>query len=80
MLPQQIFKSLEKPTINLQIQYTNLITIDMLPVSLNIIELCGTETFGKPLYQHLAKFHKSYTLKFGNEKLERAIKKSEKLK
>ena len=52
----------------------------MSPVLIDIDKLRGTtETLGESLFNNSAKFHKSCKLKFGNEKLQRAMKKSQKV-
>ena len=50
--------------------------IEMSPVFIDVNKLRGTETLGESLYNNSAKYHKSCKLKFGNEKLQRAIKKN----
>ena len=52
--------------------------IGLPPVTLNIDDLNGSRTLEESLYQNAATFHKTYKLKFGNEKLERAMKKANK--
>ena len=51
--------------------------IDSLPVPLDIEELSDSKSLGASLFHHAAKFHKKCKLKFGNEKLEKAMKRSE---
>ena len=52
--------------------------IGLSPVPLNIDDLSGSRTLEESSYQNAAKFHKSCKLKFGNEKLERTMKKANK--
>ena len=52
--------------------------ISLLPVPLNIDDLSGSGTLGESLYQNGVKFHKTCKLKFGNQKLEREMKKANK--
>ena len=49
-------------------------SLNLLPVPLNFNELSGGTVLGTSLLNHKAKFHKTCKLKFGNEKLEKAIK------
>ena len=52
-------------------------SLNLLPVPLNLDELSGGTALGTSLLNHNAKFHKTCKLKFGNEKLEKAIKRHE---
>ena len=47
----------------------------MLPTPIDVQLLTGSTTLGESLELNSAKFHKSCKLKFGKEKLERALKK-----
>ena len=49
-------------------------SLNLLPVPLNLDELSGGTALGTSLLNHKAKFHKTCKLKFGNEKLKKAIK------
>ena len=53
-------------------------SLNLLPVPLNLDGLSGGTALGTSLLNHKAKFHKTCKLKFGNEKLEKAIKRHEK--
>ena len=53
-------------------------SLNLLPVPLNLDEWRGGTALGTSLLNHKAKFHKTRKLKFGNEKLEKAIKRHEK--
>ena len=53
-------------------------SMNLLPVQLKMNKLRGTLELGDSLIRHAAKFHKSCKLKFGKEKLEKAMKKFEK--
>ena len=53
-------------------------SLNLLPVPLNLDELSGGIALGTSLLNHKAKFHKTCKLKFGNEKLEKAIKRHKK--
>ena len=55
-------------------------SINALPVPLDIGKLSGTNSLGKSLFIHAAKFHKTCKLKFGNEKLAKAMQRREKEK
>ena len=52
--------------------------LNLLPVPLNLDELSGGTALETSLLNHKAKFHKTCKLKFGNEKLNKAIKRHEK--
>ena len=52
--------------------------MNLLPVPLKMNKLRGKLQLGDSLTCHVAKFHKSCKLKFGNEKLDKAVKKFEK--
>ena len=51
---------------------------NLLPVPLNLDELSGGTALGTSLLNNKAKFHKTCKLKFGNEKIEKVIKRHEK--
>ena len=53
-------------------------SLNLLPVPLNLNELSGGTALGTLLLNHKSKFRKTCKLKFGNEKLEKAIKRHEK--
>ena len=53
-------------------------SLNLLPVPLNLDELSGGTALGTSLLNHKAKFHKTCKFKFGNKKLEKAIKRHEK--
>ena len=53
-------------------------SLNLLPVPLNLDELSGGTALGTSLLNHKVKFNKTCKLKFGNEKLEKAIKRHEK--
>ena len=53
-------------------------SLNLLPVPLNLDELSGGTALGTSLLNHKAKFHKPCKFKFGNKKLEKAIKRHEK--
>ena len=52
--------------------------IGLSPIPLNIDDLSGSMTLVESLYQNASKFRINCKLKFGNEKLERAMKKANK--
>ena len=53
-------------------------SLNLLLVPVNLNQLSGGTAPGTSLLNHKAKFHKTCKLKFGNEKLEKAIKRHEK--
>ena len=53
-------------------------SLNALPVPMEVDELSGGEALVTSLFNHSVKFHKTCKLKFGKEKLEKAIKKHEK--
>ena len=59
-------------------QIKNLHHMNLLSVPLKINTLRGNLELSHSLIRLVAKFHKSYKLKFGNEKLDKAMKKFEK--
>ena len=48
--------------------------MNVIPVPMDVDELSGGEALGTSLFNHPVKFHKTCKLKFGDEKLEKAIK------
>ena len=59
-------------------QIKNLRHMNLLSIPLKMNTLRGNLELGHSLIRLAAKFHKSYKLKFGNEKLDKAMKKFEK--
>ena len=53
-------------------------SLNLLPVPLNLDELSGGTALGTSLLNHKTKLNKTCNLKFGNEKLKKAIKRHEK--
>ena len=53
-------------------------SVNALPVPMEVDDLSGGEASRTSLFNHSAKFHKTCKLKFGKEKLEKAIKRHEK--
>ena len=52
--------------------------LNALLVPIEVDELSGGKALGTSLFNHSSKFHKTGKLKFGKEKLEKAIKRHEK--